>query len=1325
MSTKDYKKLKIAFQDDPETLRALEAEEQMEMMKSLAGGGQNAFLESLKGVFKGDDGYTPVKGKDYFTDEDFKSFKEELLKGATPKIFKDYFTKDQIQGIISDIHDGLKEAVTPVKGKDYRDGEDGEPGKDADPDEIIKEVLKQIPQVKELEAEELAGKLNKLNGKIESTAIKGLPTVEEIVSVIKKGKMLELRDIKGARLDMSDQRWHGGGISNITGLIQAGTNVTITGTGISSDPYIINSTGGGGGSPGGVQYDVQLNDGAGGFAGSNDLNFQGGYLTINGDSGYGQLQWLNSPASAGYGGAGINGTATPIIVGALNGDLSIWSSQAMNFSTDTGTTLMFQINTDGTILIPNLGGSGTQMVTTDNTGLLSKQAIPVMPTFPSTTNEILLSNGGGDPIAYTGLTLTNTSRDQFNGTQLIAFSNDSDAIQIRNHTLNFGASISAVNVTADRIQTLQDANGIIALTSQLLTLQTNNTPNGSQTLLNLFAGTNITLTDNGSGKITIDAGGGGSSDITIGTTTVTGGTNTRILFNNAGVVGEYVISGTGNVAMTTSPVFTTPNIGSATGSVSGNAGTATALQNARTIGGVSFDGTANITVSTATAGFTVSGGNLVLGTNSITLTGSIGATGARVTKGWFTDLQVTNAIAGSITGNAATATALATGRTIAITGDLTYTSPSFDGSGNVTAAGTLATVNTNTGSWGTATQSAQFTVNGKGLITAAANVTITPAVGSITGLGTGIATWLASPSSANLLSAQTDKTGTGLLVFGTSPTLTTAVLGSSTATTQTQGDNSTKVATTAYVDLAVLGQNFKEAARVATTANLVGTYLSGVFTYTATGVDTIDGVTLALNDRVLLKNQTDNTQNGIYKVTTAGAVGVAGVLTRSTDANASNQFKTGDSIFITAGTTQTSTTWAYTGADSPAIGTDPITYAQVAGQGAFSAGNGISITGVSIAIDTSVTVDKTTAQTLTNKTLTTPVINGLPTGTGIATANTASTLVARDGSGNFSAGTISAALTGNASTATALASARTLWGQSFDGTGNVTGSLTLVGDITGGASSMAIQAGTGASRTLTLKTTTSGSVAQTNLTLNADQSSTFSGLVALGANSLTMTGSLAATGARVTKGWFTDLESTNMPTVGGVAILTSLTAPQFTTIELGNASDTTLSRASAGVLAVEGVNVLLNGGALGTPSSGTGTNITGIPAANILAGTFGTGSYTIDTRLTVPQILNVDNAVTATSNAVTFTRANRNNVVTNNSAATLTITLSTTSATAGDMLLVQILDSSGVTQTITWVNTEDSTVIAPTTSNGSTSLPLTVGFKWNAQTSKWRCIAKA
>lgn len=88
-----------------------------------------------------------------------------------------------------------------------------------------------------------------------------------------------------------------------------------------------------------------------------------------------------------------------------------------------------------------------------------------------------------------------------------------------------------------------------------------------------------------------------------------------------------------------------------------------------------------------------------------------------------------------------------------------------------TGALTLATVNSNVGSFGSATQCVAITTNGKGLITAASHATCTPAVGSITGLGTGVGTWLATPSSANLASAITDETGSGALVFGTSPTI--------------------------------------------------------------------------------------------------------------------------------------------------------------------------------------------------------------------------------------------------------------------------------------------------------------------------------------------------------------------------------------------------------------------------------------------------------------------------------------------------------------------------------------------------------------------------
>jgi hypothetical protein len=81
------------------------------------------------------------------------------------------------------------------------------------------------------------------------------------------------------------------------------------------------------------------------------------------------------------------------------------------------------------------------------------------------------------------------------------------------------------------------------------------------------------------------------------------------------------------------------------------------------------------------------------------------------------------------------------------------------------------------GTYGSATQTPVLTTNAQGQVTGVTNTTITPAVGSITGLATGVATFLATPSSANLAAAMTDETGTGALVFATSPTLVTPILG--------------------------------------------------------------------------------------------------------------------------------------------------------------------------------------------------------------------------------------------------------------------------------------------------------------------------------------------------------------------------------------------------------------------------------------------------------------------------------------------------------------------------------------------------------------------
>jgi len=165
--------------------------------------------------------------------------------------------------------------------------------------------------------------------------------------------------------------------------------------------------------------------------------------------------------------------------------------------------------------------------------------------------------------------------------------------------------------------------------------------------------------------------------------------------------------------------------GSGTGDV---VGPASATDNAI----ARFDGTTGKLIQNSAATIADTSGNITAGTyNGNTI-------GAGSTSGTNTGDQT------SVSGNAGTATVLQTARTIGtITGDATSAGSSFDGSANNTNALTLATVNSNVGSFGSATAAPAVTVNAKGLVTAVTTNTITPSVGSITGLGTGVGTALA------------------------------------------------------------------------------------------------------------------------------------------------------------------------------------------------------------------------------------------------------------------------------------------------------------------------------------------------------------------------------------------------------------------------------------------------------------------------------------------------------------------------------------------------------------------------------------------------------
>ena len=123
--------------------------------------------------------------------------------------------------------------------------------------------------------------------------------------------------------------------------------------------------------------------------------------------------------------------------------------------------------------------------------------------------------------------------------------------------------------------------------------------------------------------------------------------------NLAGIISDE--SGTGVVAFTTSPVFTTPNIGVATGSVSGNAGTATTLETARNIGGVSFDGSTSI-VPTTIAVTDTADTAAYIGLWESATGDLLPQTDAGLTYNAGTGMLTSTGLTGALTGNADTVT---------------------------------------------------------------------------------------------------------------------------------------------------------------------------------------------------------------------------------------------------------------------------------------------------------------------------------------------------------------------------------------------------------------------------------------------------------------------------------------------------------------------------------------------------------------------------------------------------------------------------------------------------------------------------------------------
>ena len=429
-----------------------------------------------------------------------------------------------------------------------------------------------------------------------------------------------------------------------------------------------------------------------------------------------------------------------------------------------------------------------------------------------------------------------------------------------------------------------------------------------------------------------------------------------------------------------------------TANLTGNSATATKLATLRTINGVGFDGTANITIEDSTklplAGGTLTGPLLGTSFNGITgLSSTTPVLAGAATVGVSTTVARADHVhpaQTTITGNAGTATALQTGRTISITGDLIYTSPAFTGAADITAVGTLANSGVTAGTYNNNNTSVQsFTVDVKGRITA------------INGLTTITPNW----------SSITNKPNT--------------VAGYNITDVYTASNTYSK----SEVDSLVQGFRGKASVSAATTSALTFN----------TAQTVIDGVTLTASDRVLIKNQTNATQNGIYtNVTTAS-------WTRATNADTAEELLSAF-VFVDGGTINKDSAWLQT-SDNIVIGTTDIVWIQFSSSGSYAP-----------AVHTHTTADITSGVF--------PVARG---GTGVSTITG---ILKGNGTGAFSTATAgtdyvipSGNITGNSATATRLQTVRTINGTNFDGTANIVitddtkqpvdGDLTSIAGLTG------------------------------------------------------------------------------------------------------------------------------------------------------------------------------------------------------------------------------------------------------------------------------------
>ena len=238
--------------------------------------------------------------------------------------------------------------------------------------------------------------------------------------------------------------------------------------------------------------------------------------------------------------------------------------------------------------------------------------------------------------------------------------------------------------------------------------------------------------------------------------------------------------------------------------------------------------------------------------------------------------------------------------------------------------------------------------------------------------------------------------------------------------------DATDAATKAYVDSAAQGIDWKASVRAATTTNV--TLASDL-----ENGDTLDGVTLATGDRVLVKNQSTGSENGIYVVKVSGAPD------RSTDCDTAAELTSNFAVFVEEGTANADQGYVLTNDGAITVGTTALTFTQFTGLGQVTAGDGLTKTGNTINVNPGTGINITSDQVTntgvlsiagTANQITASASTGAITLSGPQDLHSAATPTfagVNAGSGNVTAGsiTLTDALLGTA-TATASTSATTI-----------------------------------------------------------------------------------------------------------------------------------------------------------------------------------------------------------------------------------------------------------------------------------------------------------